>query len=90
MLIVYASLILMILLWSLSFIVVDVAIEFIPPLSIALYRFIIASIAFILIDLYIKVRNKKKDDPDLRTSKTFSFTKKEWMLAILAEFTHYV
>ncbi|MFX1260379.1 MAG: EamA family transporter [Promethearchaeota archaeon] len=62
MLIVYLLLILMILLWSFSFIVVDIAVDYIPPLSIALYRFIISSMGFITIDIYIKFKGKKESD----------------------------
>ncbi|MHA1986105.1 MAG: EamA family transporter, partial [Promethearchaeota archaeon] len=46
----------MIIMWSFSFVVVDIALEFIPPLSIAFYRFVIASFAFLIIDIYVKIR----------------------------------
>ena len=56
---VYFELIFMVIVWSFSFVIVDIAVEFIPPLSIALYRFIIASCTFLLIDIYFKVKKKR-------------------------------
>lgn len=48
----------MVIMWSFSFIIVDIGIEFITPLSLALYRFIIASAAFGVIDLYYLLKKK--------------------------------
>jgi len=50
----------MIFFWGFSFIVVDIAMDFVTPLSIALYRLIIAAISMILIDLYLRKINSKK------------------------------
>ena len=50
----------MVIIWGFSFVIVDIAVEFMPPLSIALYRFVIASLAFIIIDVYLKIVRKKK------------------------------
>jgi len=49
----------MIFFWGFSFIVVDIAMDFVTPLSIALYRLIIAAISMTLIDLYLRKKNSK-------------------------------
>ena len=57
----------MIIIWGFSFVVVDIAVEFVPPLSVAFYRFIIASLTFIIIDVYLKLfrkKNQTKNDSD--------------------------
>jgi drug/metabolite transporter (DMT)-like permease len=75
----------MVIIWGFSFVVVDIAVEFIPPLSVALYRFIIASLAFIIIDIYLKLFRKKnqiKKNSDKR-----SYSKNDWIILILASFT---
>lgn len=87
MLIVYIELIFMILIWSFSFVLVDIAVEFIPPLSIALYRFVIASIAFLLFDIYLKLRRRKKTSDDSISNESLKFSKDDWILIILASFT---
>lgn len=58
MLLTYLLLFLMIFLWGFSFIAVDIAMDFVPPLSIALYRLLIAAISMIIVDWYL--RKKKK------------------------------
>jgi len=60
MLFIYILLFVMIFFWGFSFIVVDIAMDFVTPLSIALYRLIIAAISMILIDLYLRKKNSKK------------------------------
>ncbi len=85
MLRVYLELIFMVIIWSFSFVIVDIAVEFIPPLSIALYRFIIASCTFLLIDIYFKIRKKREINSTNNIKKKFS--KNDWMLLILASFT---
>ena len=84
MLVIYLELIFMVVVWGFSFVVVDIAGEFIPPLSIALYRFIIASITFIIIDLYLKLKRKKNLSSNGKITK---FSKKNWFYIILASFT---
>ena len=54
----YLSLTAMIIIWSLSFIVVDYTVESLTPMTIALYRFIVASAAFLIIDFYSILRRK--------------------------------
>ncbi|MHA2282489.1 MAG: DMT family transporter [Promethearchaeota archaeon] len=87
MLLVYLELIFMIVMWSFSFVVVDIAVEFIPPLSIAFYRFIIASIAFLIIDIYIRLRKNKTTIDNKKSGISSKFQKNDWILMILASFT---
>ena len=60
MIITYFLLFVMIFFWGFSFIVVDIAMDFVTPLSIALYRLIIAATSMILIDLYLRNKNSKR------------------------------
>lgn len=76
----------MILLWSLSFIVVDISVEFITPLSIALYRFIIASGGFIIIRLIRRFFTKDSNsESSLKNDAPFS--KKSWIFLFFASIT---
>jgi drug/metabolite transporter (DMT)-like permease len=90
MLLVYLELVVMIIMWSFSFVVIDIAVEFIPPLSIAFYRFIIASLTFLMIDLYLKVRKKFRNTTETinntEKEEKSKFLKNEWILMILASF----
>ena len=52
----YFLLFLMVCIWGFSFVLVDIAIQFIPPLSIALYRFLIASLTYLVIDIVLSIR----------------------------------
>ncbi|MHA1235084.1 MAG: DMT family transporter [Promethearchaeota archaeon] len=56
----YFLLLVMIFFWGFSFIVVDIAMDFVTPLSIALYRLIIAAVSLIIIDLLLRLKNSKK------------------------------
>ncbi len=87
MLRVYLELIFMIIIWSLSFVIVDIAVEFIPPLSIALYRFVIASCTFLIIDAYIKLNKKKGIIKKNDGIETKNFSRNDWFLIVLASFT---
>ena len=87
MLILYLQLILMIVMWSFSFVIVDIAVEIIPPLSVALYRFLVVSATFLMIDLYIKLRRKKSVNDDFMPSQENKFSKNDWIFIILASFT---
>ncbi len=84
MLLTYVLLFVMIFFWGFSFIIVNIAMDFVTPLSIALYRLIIASISMILIDLYLRKKNYKKEA--LNTSNTgdekseFNY----WLCVVLA------
>jgi drug/metabolite transporter (DMT)-like permease len=76
----------MIIIWGFSFILVDIAVEYIPPLSIALYRFIVASFAFLIIDIYSKFIRKKRVNNKLEEINDLKFTKSDWILIIIASF----
>ena len=88
MLVIYFFLALMVIIWSFSFIIVDILIinEFIPPLSIALYRFIVASIGFLLIDLYIKLKKNKSHNNTPKIKAIKSYSRREWIYIVLASF----
>jgi drug/metabolite transporter (DMT)-like permease len=85
MLIIYLQLVLMVIIWGFSFVVVDIAVEIMPPLSVALYRFVIASLAFIIIDTYLKIF-RKKDQIKNNNNKRY-YSKYDWFLLILASLT---
>lgn len=84
---VYLELIFMVIIWSFSFVIVDIAVEFIPPLSIALYRFVIASCIFLLIDIYSKFHIRKDLHSNNKSQIKKNFSKIDWILMILASFT---
>jgi len=87
MLWVYLELIFMVIIWSFSFVVVDIAVEFVPPLSIAFYRFIIASLSFLILDIYYKVTKRGKIHQNQSDLNQNEITKNGWLLMILASFT---
>ncbi|MHA1490671.1 MAG: DMT family transporter [Promethearchaeota archaeon] len=87
MLLIYFLLILMILIWSFSFIIVDVAVEFIPPLCIALYRFVISSAAFLIMDFYFKMRGKNNFKENAYKTEKTKFLKKDYIFLIIASLT---
>ncbi len=84
MILAYLLLIIMIVIWSFSFIMVDIAVEYIPPLSVALYRFLVASIAFLVIDIYLKVTKKYKEK---QVSDERKFSRNDWILLLSASLT---
>ncbi|MHA1932938.1 MAG: EamA family transporter, partial [Promethearchaeota archaeon] len=86
-LLLYFELIFMIVMWSFSFVIVDIAVEFIPPLSIAFYRFIIASFTFLIIDIYLKLRKNKKSVDKEKNEEYSKFQRNDWILITLASFT---
>ena len=86
-LIVYVSLILMIMFWGLSFIVVHIAVDCIPPLSVALYRLFIASISFFFIDLYFKLSNRKQKTYNQQNEVRSQFSLSFWILILIASFS---
>jgi len=87
MVVIYLGLVIMIGIWSFSFVLVDIALQFIPPLSLALYRFIIASVSFLIIDIYLKLSGKKKLNEYKNRSEKIEFSRIEWILLIFASFT---
>lgn len=88
MLIIYALLIVMIIIWSFSFVLVDIALQFIPPMSIALNRFLIVSLVFIIVDLYFLINRKIHVDKYNKNKKKeiLQYTRKEWIYLIIASF----
>lgn len=87
MLLIFLLLIIMIIIWSFSFIIVDSAVEILPPMSIALYRFVIASTAFLIIDIYLKLSKRNKIDTDDNSEVNLKFSKNDWILLLIASFT---
>jgi len=77
----------MIFFWGFSFVVVDIAIEFVTPLSIALYRLIISSISLALITFYLNFRRKSQlnNQPKVKIKK--ASIKRYWSFIILASTT---
>jgi len=86
MLIIYALLVIMVLIWSFSFVLVDITLYFVPPMSLALTRFLIVSFVFILMDLYLllnrKIHNTKIEDKKEKDL----YSKREWIYIIIASF----
>jgi drug/metabolite transporter (DMT)-like permease len=76
----------MVTIWSFSFVIVDFAVIFLPPLSIALYRFTITTIIFIIIDIYVKLR-KGRDISKEKSDSKVKLTKNDWYLLIFSSFT---
>ncbi len=78
----------MVIVWSFSFIIVDIALEFVPPLSIALYRFIIASATFLLIDLYLKLRKRRRktETNEFNVIDNLKFSRNNWILIFFSSF----
>ncbi|TFG09591.1 MAG: hypothetical protein EU535_08945 [Promethearchaeota archaeon] len=83
MLKIYGSLTVMIIMWSFSFIIVDIGIEFITPLSLAFYRFIIASVIFGIIDLFAFLKRRYSSNISNKKKENFSFNK-ENILSLIA------
>ncbi len=86
MLIIYALLIVMVIIWSFSFVLVDIALEFVPPMSIALTRFLIVSLVFIIVDLYFLINRKRQVDKYNKKKENLRYTRKEWTYLIIASF----
>ncbi|MEJ2279302.1 MAG: DMT family transporter [Candidatus Lokiarchaeota archaeon] len=92
MILIYLQLILMVLLWSFSFVAVDISVAYISPLSLALIRFVFASISFLIIDLikYIKSKNKSNPYDDKKKMDhgiLSNFSTNQWILLIIASFS---
>ena len=87
MLLIYLLLILMVIIWCFSFIIVDIAVEFIPPLSIALYRFVIASTVFLIVDIYLKLNKRYKSNTYKNLEENIKYSRNDWILLILASFS---
>ncbi|MFX1503583.1 MAG: DMT family transporter, partial [Promethearchaeota archaeon] len=77
----------MVIIWSFSFIIADIAVEIIPPLSLALYRFILTSCTFLIIDISFKIKKKKDRSLRIEENNSSKFSKNDWILIILSSFT---
>ncbi|NVM19510.1 MAG: DMT family transporter [Candidatus Lokiarchaeota archaeon] len=86
MLIIYALLVLMVFIWSFSFVLVDIAVEIIPPMSLALTRFLIVSIMFIIVDIYFLVNRKLQNNEIEEEKEETLYSKMEWIYIIIASF----
>ena len=86
MLIIYALLVLMVLIWSFSFVLVDIAVVFMPPMSLALTRFLIASLVFIIADMYLLINRKMQNNKLEEKKEKILYSKREWVYIIIASF----
>lgn len=84
---VYVSLILMITFWGLSFIIVHIAVEYIPPLSVALYRLVVASVSFFVIDIYFKLNKKRSLFFNQQYEMNHQTSLNFWILILIASFS---
>ena len=85
---IYILLIFMVIFWGFSFVIVHIAIEYIPPLSIALYRLVVASLSFIIIDICRKFKkNSALTKSQLNPQLNHKCSKNFWFLIVLASFT---
>jgi drug/metabolite transporter (DMT)-like permease len=73
--------------WSFSFIIVDIAVNFIPPMSVAFYRFIVASIWFLIMDFLKIIRRYAKNSEQNSNQSQDKYTKREWILIFFSSFT---
>ncbi|MFX0074593.1 MAG: DMT family transporter [Candidatus Hermodarchaeota archaeon] len=87
MLIIYGLLILMVVIWGFSFVLVDVAVElFITPMALALTRFLIASLAFLILDLHRLWKHKTHKLENEEKNEKHYYSKKEWIYLVIASF----
>ena len=75
----------MIVVWGFSFVLVDIAVEFMPPLSFALYRFVIASLTFIIIDVVLYIRRKRNEN--IKDEVREPYSRSDWFLLLTASIT---
>lgn len=87
MFVIFILLFIMIFLWGFSFVIVDIAMEFVPSLSIALYRLIIASIIITIINLFLKRKENQQQIEENGFIKERIHIKKYWILIIIASIT---
>ena len=87
MLLIYSLLVLMVFLWSFSFVLVDIAVGFIPPTSLALTRFLLASLFFLIVDLYLYIQRKRRSEEPSKTTEKNPYTKLEWIYLVIASFS---
>jgi len=86
MLIIYGLLVIMVVIWSFSFVLVDIVVEFIPSISLALTRFLIVSVVFIIIDIYMFINRKIQTNKIEERKEKVYYSKREWIYIIIASF----
>jgi drug/metabolite transporter (DMT)-like permease len=74
----------MVLIWSFSFVLVDIAVEIIPPMSLALTRFLIASLVFIIVDIYLFINRKMQNNKIEDRKERIPYSKREWIYIIIS------
>ncbi len=86
----YLLLLVMITIWSFSFVFVDIATkDFIDPLPLAFYRFIVSSISFIVLDFYSLICSRNNvSSKKVESNETHStLNKSDWFLLFISSFT---
>ncbi|MBD3342083.1 MAG: EamA family transporter [Candidatus Lokiarchaeota archaeon] len=83
MILAYLLLAIMIILWSFNFIMVSFAVGYVPVLSLSLYRFVIASLSFLILDIFTRRSNKPLNELKVVSHK---ISKNNWILIIFASF----
>ena len=85
---IYLQLIAMVLIWSFSFIIVDIGLEFITPMALALHRFVLASLIFILIRIYLYLSNSNRETKNnIPNNEILILSKPQILLVITASFS---
>ncbi|MFX0048975.1 MAG: DMT family transporter [Candidatus Hermodarchaeota archaeon] len=87
MLLTYILLFVMIFFWGFSFIIVDIAMDFVTPLSIGFYRLLIASVSMILIEFYLRKKNYNKETSKIIKTIDQESERKYWLYIVLASLT---
>jgi drug/metabolite transporter (DMT)-like permease len=77
----------MVVIWSFSFVLVDIVVEFMPPMSLALTRFLIVSLVFIIVDIYFFINRKIQTNKVEERKEKKTYSKREWLYIIIASFS---
>lgn len=70
-------------LWSFSFVLVDITFEFMLPLSVVLYRFVIASFTYLIIDVCLYTKRRIRNEVIKERPK---YSRNDWIMIILSSF----
>jgi drug/metabolite transporter (DMT)-like permease len=76
----------MVVIWSFSFVLVDIVVEFMPPMSLALTRFLIVSLVFIIVDIYFFINRKIQTNKVEERKEKKTYSRREWKYIIIASF----
>ena len=74
----------MVLIWSFSFVLVDIAVKIMPPISLALTRFLIVSLVFIIVDIYLFINRKMQDNKIEDRKERIPYSKREWIYIVIS------